>query len=118
MDAVRTELAVEGGLVHQVIQVGEGLTEGEAHLVPVEGSPEQDPHQFDSGLRDLARDDHLVAPRSVVRGKAVDPSVQPEKREIVRRQDKRLGRYRSAQFGQGTRDNVRGDRRRARVPGR
>src|SRR5580692_11456314 len=101
MDAVRAELAVEGALVHQVIQVGEGLAEGETHLVPVEGSAEQDPYQFDGSFRDLARGDHLAAARPVVRGEALDPSVQPEKREIVRRQDKRLGRYRSAQFGQG-----------------
>ena len=40
MDAVRAELAVEGALVHQVIQVGESLAERETHLVPVEGAPE------------------------------------------------------------------------------
>ena len=36
-----------------------------------------------------------------MRGEALDPSVQPEKREVVRGQGKRLGRYRIAQFGQG-----------------
>ena len=91
MDAVRVELAVEGALVHQVIQVSEGLAEGEAYLVAVEGSAEQDPHQFDGGFRDLARGDHLVAACPVMRGKALDPRVQSEKRQVVRRQDKRLG---------------------------
>jgi hypothetical protein len=37
VDAVRAELAGEGVFVHEVIQVGERLAEGEAHLVPVDG---------------------------------------------------------------------------------
>ena len=78
-------------MVRQVIQVGEGLAEGEAYLVPVEGSPEQDPHQFDGGLWDLARGNHLVAARPVMRSKAVDSRVQSEKRQVVRRQYQGLG---------------------------
>ena len=84
VDAIRAELAVEGALMHQVMQVGKSLAKSEAYLVTVESSAEQNPHQFDSGLRDLARGDHLVAARPVVRGKAVDPRVQPEKRQVMR----------------------------------
>src|ERR1700739_1352481 len=101
MDTVRAELAVEGALVHEVIEMGESLAEGEAHLVPVEGAPEWDLDHFESGLRDAASGDHLIAARPVMRGEAIDPTVQPEEGEVVRGQGKRLGRYRIAQFGQG-----------------
>ena len=96
----------------------ERLAERKAHLVPVEGAPEQDRHQLDRGLRDVAGGDHLVAARAVMRGKAVDPRVQPEERQVVRRQDERLGRHRFAQLAQATTDSGRADRRPARAPGR
>ena len=91
---------MKGAPVHQEIQMSERLSKSKPHLVPVEGAPEEDRNHVHRALRDLTSGNHLIAARPVMRGKALEPSVQPEEREVVRGQGERLGRYCIAQFGQ------------------
>jgi hypothetical protein len=103
VDAVSAELAVEGALVHQVIEMSERLTEGKAHLVPVEVAAEENLNHVEGSIRNAASGDHLAASRPVMCGKAIDPSVQPEEWEVVRRQGESLGRYRVAHLAKDAR---------------
>jgi len=44
VDAIRAEVAIEGTLMHQVVQVSKCFAEGKAQLMPVEGPSSQPTH--------------------------------------------------------------------------
>jgi len=77
--------------------MGERLTQRKRHLVPVERSPKQDRQQLGRALRASANRNNLRTARPMMCREVADPRVQPEEREVVRRQDKRLGRNCAAQ---------------------
>src|SRR5260370_17610798 len=73
LDAVRAEVASEGALMHQVMQVSKGLAEGKTQLVAVEGPPKQDRQQLHRGLRQLAGDENFPATPPLIRLTSTDP---------------------------------------------
>ncbi len=79
------------------MQMGERLAQRECHLMPVEGSPKQYRQQIHSTLGASAGCNNLRATGPVMCREIVDSRVQAEKREVVRRQDERLGRNCAAQ---------------------
>src|SRR5262249_40094123 len=68
VDAVGVGHTLERTLIHQIMQVCEGLAERETHLVLVERPPEKDRQQLDGGLRNFAGGCDVGAACSVMRG--------------------------------------------------
>jgi hypothetical protein len=66
--------------------------------MPVEGPPKQDRQQLYCGARLLAGRDDLLAAGLMMGGKLVNPLLQAEEWQVVRRQDERLGRDHCAQL--------------------
>lgn len=86
--------------MHQVIQVSKGFAQSKTHLVPIEGSAEQDRQQLHFGLRLAAGGKNFIAACLVMSGEGLNARVQPEEGEIVRRQNERAGWDRCLQLGQ------------------
>ena len=84
--------------MHEEIQVGKRFAEREPHLVPIHSSPKQNLDQIETRPRHMAGGDHFVTASPMVCGESVDPRLKPEKREVVRGQDKGLTRHRIPQL--------------------
>ena len=74
------------------------LAEREGGLVAVELTTEHHRQEIGRAVRPLAGGDRLGAARLVMRRELIDPRMDAAERQIVRRQDQRVGRQRVAEF--------------------
>src|SRR5216683_4057575 len=91
VDAVRAGGAFELVLAGEVVQMGKRLAERKGSLVLVELAAEHDRQQLGGAVRALAGGDDLGAALAVVRCQLIDPDMDTAERQIVRRQDERVG---------------------------
>src|SRR5882762_6430067 len=74
------------------------LAQRERRLMPVEGPSKQDRQQLYRGARFLAGSDDLLAASLMMSGKRVNPLLQAEEWQVVRRQNECFGRDQCAQL--------------------
>src|SRR5215469_11962651 len=92
-DAVGALVPAEAAIVGGAHEVREGLADGEAQLVSIEGTREEGRDQLGRRARCRARAHHLVEPLGVVRRELIKTRVKPVKRQVVGGQDEAGGWY-------------------------
>lgn len=92
VDPIGSEGAFEHAAVHEVVQVGDGLADGEEHLVHVELAAEQHGDDLGGRARHGAGGAEFGEAVLVVVRELGHARRDPAERESVRRQDQRIGR--------------------------